>query len=352
MEFSKAVLLGLVLLQSGCSFWTQKSDTVLIREPKDTSYSVHNDLGKIAREYWRYSALAANAYQLAWPTYEKKLEVANDKSQLPPLGEQFELACRDNSKNMLPTPGWYAWENFPNEDLLKRAEDAKLFFSVWERRTKSGKVAEIAIVFRGTEGDQRQDWFSNLRWFIPTRFRGEDQYDITRFWVSRAFEAELQERMRRNEVPEDVKIVAIGHSLGGGLAQQLAYALPRNAYHPIRVGKVVALNSSPVTGWYTTDNPPRDENTRGLKIDRVFEHGEALAYIRLSINLVFPPYKSASDVRDLRFNLEETAGGFINHQIQFFACRLAEKAGATQGVIHTENFNSDEVAAADAEEEQ
>lgn len=189
-------------------------------------------------------------------------------------------------------------------------------------------VTEVAIVFRGTEADQKQDWFSNLRWFIPTWLRGEDQYDITRDLVSRIFETELQERIRQGRLPAQVKILAIGHSLGGGLAQQLAYAMPLTPSHPLRISTVIAFNSSPVTGWLSTANPPRDENTRGLEIDRIFEHGEALAYIRLPINLIVPPHKRESAVRDIRFNLEVTPGGIKNHGSQLFACRLAEESGA------------------------
>ena len=106
----------------------------------------------------------------------------------------------------------------------------------------------------------------------------------------------------------------------------------------IKVSKVVAFNSSPVTGWLSTENPPRDENTLGLEIDRVFEHGEALAYLRLLINFVVPPQKRDSHVRDMRFNFMTTAGGVTNHGSQFFACRFAEVAGATKDVVYTDSF--------------
>jgi len=346
MNLRNAGLLLIAVLQSGCSVWSQKEGTVLIREPDQPSFVVY-DRDKVQKEattYWQYTALAANAYHLAWPDYKQELVIANNKARQSPLQEQFDQACQPGSKQLVPTPGWYAWVDFPSKVLAKRAEDAKLFFSVWELRSGTGpaSVSEVAIVFRGTEADQKQDWFSNARWFIPTWLRGEDQYDITRDWVSRAFEAELQDRIRQGKLPATVKVVAVGHSLGGGLAQQLAYAMPRSAPHPISIAKVIAFNSSPVTGWFSTANPPRDENTKGLEIDRIFEHGEALAYIRMPINIIVPPQNRDSAVRDLRFELENTAGGIKNHGSQFFACRLAEVAGATKGVIHTESFASEE----------
>ncbi|MCM2461102.1 lipase family protein [Pseudomonas sp. CG7] len=344
MTIKKAGLLLIATLQAGCSVWFQKDDTVLIREPDQSSYTAHERARDIAQVYWEYTALAANAYQLAWPDYRQKLALANNKAIQSSVQDRFAQACRPHSKQLIPTPGWYAWPEFPSQAMAEQAEKAKLFFSVWELRTgnEPTDIAEVAIVFRGTEADQRQDWFSNARWFIPTRLRGEDQYDITRDWVAKAFEAEVQERIRQGKLPATVKIVAIGHSLGGGLAQQLAYALPRSVQQPIRVSKVIAFNSSPVTGWFSTGNPPRDENTKGLEIDRIFEHGEALAYIRLPINMVAPPNKRDSAVKDLRFNLKVTPGGVTNHGSQFFACRLAEVAGATKGTINTESFAAKE----------
>lgn len=340
MIIRKAVLVLMATLQAGCSIWFQKDDTVLIREPYQSSYIPHDRVGDIAKVYWQYTALAANAYQLAWPNYRQKLVVANNKAIQPPVQERFAQACRRGSKQLIPTPGWYAWPEFPSQALAEQAEEAKLFFSVWEHRTGQtpADISEVAIVFRGTEADQRQDWFSNARWFIPTKLRGEDQYDITRDWVSKAFEAELQDRIRQGKLPATVRIVAIGHSLGGGLAQQLSYAFPRSSPQPIRVSKVIAFNSSPVTGWCSTANPPRDENTKGLEIDRIFEHGEALAYIRLPINMVASPNKRDSAVRDLRFNLNMAPGGVTNHGSQFFACRLAEVAGAKKSAISTQSF--------------
>lgn len=334
MRCAKAGLMIAVVLLASCSAWWQKNDVVLVREPDQRGYG--DPIGaprftKYAQDYWEYVALAANAYHLKWPEYKEQLKSANDQALETPLDARFQQACgRDYSNQLIPTPGWYVWPNFPSKDLADLAEQAKLYFSVWEHRSSNdpASVTEVAIVFRGTEADQKQDWFSNARWFIPTWLRGEDQYNVTKIQVAKAFEAELQTRIAQGRLPVEVSITAIGHSLGGGLAQQLAYALPRTPGHPIRVTKVIAFNSSPVTGWFSTDNPPRDENTLGLEINRIFEHGEALAYIRLPINFIAPPDNRDSAVRDLRFNLHEKAGGVANHASHEFACRLAEVAGA------------------------
>ncbi|WEL57606.1 hypothetical protein PZ739_10775 [Pseudomonas kermanshahensis] len=337
----------LVVMQSGCSVWVQEEGSVLVREPANSSYDIHDnptEVAQYAQSYWPYVALAANAYNLSWPDYQQKIVGSNQKADQRSLEQLFTQACKPHSNQLIPTPGWYGWPAFPSQALADRAEKAKLFFSVWEFRgsQSSDKVTEVAIVFRGTEADQRQDWFSNARWFIPTWLRGEDQYDVAKNELAKEFEAEIQKRIAEHKLPATVKITSVGHSLGGGLAQQLAYALPRSAPHPVKVSKVIAFNSSPVTGWLSTANPPRDENTKGLEIDRVFEHGEALAYVRLPINIIVPPNKRDSYVKDLRFNLRVVPGGVSNHGSQFFACRLAEVAGATKGTINTKSFASEE----------
>ncbi|MDF3846252.1 hypothetical protein P3W55_31520 [Pseudomonas citronellolis] len=336
----KSALSLLCIALVGCSVLFQKNDTVLIRNPEATEYK-KGDFVDTAKNYWQYTALAANSYLLNWPTYKDKIIKANTNSINRDIKVRFSKSCRENTEELIPTPDWYAWPDFPPPKVLEKADTPKLFFSVWEHRTgqENDHVSEVAIVFRGTEADQLEDWLSNARWFIPKWLKNEDQYGITRDYVAKAFEAEVRNRIKQGRLPSNVTIIALGHSLGGGLAQQFAYALPQNPLDPIRVKRVIAFNSSPVTGWNGTANPPRDENAKGLEIDRIFEHGEVLAYIRLPINIFVPPNRRSSIVKDIRFNLKEIPSGIGNHVSRFFACRLAEIAGATNGVIHTENWN-------------
>jgi len=70
------------------------------------------------------------------------------------------------------------------------------------------------------------------------------------------------------------EIVAVGHSLGGGLAQLAAYSDPR-------IRRVYAFDPSMVTGFYSVNPPNRDRNVQGLAIERIYEFGEVLAYGRL-----------------------------------------------------------------------
>jgi pimeloyl-ACP methyl ester carboxylesterase len=90
------------------------------------------------------------------------------------------------------------------------------------------------------------------------------------------------------------QIVAVGHSLGGGLAQQAAYMDPR-------IRQVYAFDPSIVTG--SSDAHVRrvwSQNVPGLKIERIYEHGEFLAYLRFlqrnfRLHRMQPPAQSGFD---------------------------------------------------------
>ena len=327
MDARNAVLWVALAMQMGCSTWFQDPNTVLVKEPGASHYTVHQDIAKYAKDYWGYVALAANAYELSWPDYKDKLRAQNKSvRQKSLLMQSFDPTCERAADQLITVPGWYAWTGFPDRQFAKHAELSGLFFSVWEYRGPKG-VSQVAIVFRGTNFDQHQDWTSNFRWFIPDWLRNEDQYSVTRDQVAPAFAAELSKRIADGRLPSDVKVVAIGHSLGGGLAHQLAYAFPRSVASPLKVSQVIAFNSSPVTGWFSTPNPPRTQNTEELAIDQIFEHGEALAYLRLPIDIIKPPGKGDPAVRDVRFDLQNRIGGIRNHNSRMFACRLAQVAG-------------------------
>src|SRR5207342_1532360 len=105
------------------------------------------------------------------------------------------------------------------------------------------------------------------------------------------------DRIERNGCTSaDVMFASTGHSLGGGLAQQAAYAHPRFNY-------VYAFDPSPVTGFFDISAALREANTKDLGIDRAFEAGEILALPRMIIEGIFPPESCNPRVRTVRFNL-------------------------------------------------
>lgn len=170
-----------------------------------------------------------------------------------------------------------------------------------------GKHPQLVIAFRGSDPEQG-DWLTNLRWvtrFIPASY---DQYDQVRdnidTWINEsvdAYAATFRDPSVKgcaakppNNCP--LEMVATGHSLGGGLAQQAAYASSG------RIRRAITFDPSPVTGFYSVDKTERDTAKVGLVIDRVYEHGEFLAYVRLFMREVYPVSESDPTVYQLRFN--------------------------------------------------
>jgi pimeloyl-ACP methyl ester carboxylesterase len=113
-------------------------------------------------------------------------------------------------------------------------------------------------------------------------------------------------------------ITAVGHSLGGGLAQQAAYA-------DGRIRLVFAFDPSFVTAY--SDTPALSAiNSRGLKIDRVYEHGEILAYARFLQRQILPASACDPQIRTVRFNLLDGVP-IVQHNMAAITARLIENAG-------------------------
>jgi hypothetical protein len=183
---------------------------------------------------------------------------------------------------------------------------------------------ELAVAFGGTVFESGKDWRSNFRWFIPHH---KDEYTeiVQRF--APAFAAEF---LKRKEQPEcaflqHVSIYATGHSLGGGLAQQFAYSLPKNPSGP-HVSQVFAFDPSPVTGYYSVEKTIREYNERGLKIDRIYERGEVLAFLRSLTNFLYKPSAANPSIRHVRYALFRTHNPITGHSIAELTCNLETAA--------------------------
>lgn len=94
--------------------------------------------------------------------------------------------------------------------------------------------------------------------------------------------------------------VAVGHSLGGGLAQQAAYA-------HLDIRTVYAFDPSPVTGFRSVAKATREANSQGLTIYRAFEHGEILAYARYLLKIARALSEANPRIIEARFNLNQGA---------------------------------------------
>lgn len=211
------------------------------------------------------------------------------------------IVYRDGAEPCIADPRGWALSADPADTVDDRATG--LYFEVWEH------ARETAIVFRGTEGLQWRDWWSNLRWvtrFLPI---GLDQYDALRAVLG---EVVARASARRPGVP----IVAVGHSLGGGLAQHAAYACPD-------IVRALAFDPSPVTGFRSLPRDVRTNNAKGLLILRIYEAGEILAYLRGGVRKFVALSTADPEIVEVRFNFHG-AGLITQHSIKRLAVDLYE----------------------------
>ena len=130
-------------------------------------------------------------------------------------------------------------------------------YSIYERRIK-GELKTIVISFRGTEGADFKDWWYGNAW----KMQNDDGLDL--------FDG------IRETTPSKVKIVAIGHSLGGAIALE------------------VSLKRENVDAYVFNTSPRFSADGYNIKNKRVsiVENGEFLKSIRAPFREATQTYTS------------------------------------------------------------
>lgn len=307
-----------VLSLTACSALRQTPQEVVVREPG------HRLLGSPQP----LQAEAAKDLEFAWlseAAYGNTVGGKTEKSEAPPAQSEAALAASGCpvSQDALRAHGWNVWPDFPNDGLSKRIDAYHLRVEVWTRADPPA----VAVAFGGTVFNNQNDWTANLRWFLPKWFQANhvDEYSAIVQIFGPAFVSEFK-RQLLSDAPEwkflkQAKIYSTGHSLGGGLAQQFAYALPVDSQVP-RVAHVFAFDPSPVTGFYSVDESVRDVNRQSLFIDRIYERGEVLAVVRSLTSVLVQPSETKPTIRGVRYSLFYPADPVAGHSMKALACKL------------------------------
>jgi len=250
----------------------QAPDQVIQRTEGEDNFAQRQKAGPVAARVLPYALLAEESYDPRVYATHKAAPRATTCAAGGPTG----CDPADDRRAAQWLSEWrYVWScDGPEQCKVRAAGHGEpaggLGVQVWAR--KGAHCPEAVIAFRGTLGGDKGDWESNFHWILrllPTPIY--DQYDQVRDHVADFLShAERDPCYRRGAT----QITAVGHSLGGGLAQLAAYSDPR-------IRRVYAFDPSMVTGFYSVDPPHRDRNVQGLRIERIYEFGEVLAFGRL-----------------------------------------------------------------------
>jgi hypothetical protein len=172
---------------------------------------------------------------------------------------------------------------------------------VWRR----DDCSELVVAFRGVNLLDPSDWLY-LRWLFP-RF---DPYQQVSAQVENIAAISGCRRAA-------TRMVAVGHSLGGGLAEATAYADGRIRY-------VYEFNTFPAGGFVGPDPMVQARNKIGLGIDNVYEAGEFAHLPQLLLQ--GPGTVCNPHVRTVQFNLVPIGLPIEKHKIDTFTVNMLELA--------------------------
>ncbi|HRD76342.1 MAG TPA: hypothetical protein PK264_10425 [Hyphomicrobiaceae bacterium] len=140
-----------------------------------------------------------------------------------------------------------------------RTPSSSLAMDVYHRDTPAR--LEVLVAFRGTQSLDASDWLANMSWALAWA------PIATRYDEARAEFREVRKAAFKTAGTKKVAFIAAGHSLGGGLAQHIAYAYP--------CVSAAIFNSSFVTNQFRLAEP----NTKA-QIIHVFEDLDELTRLR------------------------------------------------------------------------
>ncbi|HEY6521517.1 MAG TPA: lipase [Roseiarcus sp.] len=296
----KAIAAAIALpLLSGCAglHLDQEPGQVIQRTEGEDNYAERQKAGPVAARVLPYGLLAEQSYDHTVYTAHR---IAVRASACGLDNPEDCDARADDQRVVRWLNEWrYVWScDGPDACGVRTPGQTEpaggLGVQIWAR--KGVPCSEAIIAFRGTVGGDKGDWESNFHWILRA-FPVYDQYEQVRDHISDFIGRIERDSCYRKGTTE---IIAVGHSLGGGLAQLAAYS-------DHRIRRVYAFDPSMVTGFYSVNPPNRDRNARGLGIERVYEFGEVLAYGRLIMLHTIPLSPCNPRVVSVRFRVFQGA---------------------------------------------
>lgn len=306
----------------GCKSFQQTPDEAMYRAPGARLLDETVDAGVPARLHWQYAWLAVASYN-AIVDLPGETEPLGSNTRVGPVTIEANgksITC-DGPEEELKKAGWNRIDPIwpaPHDVIYPVLLRTHTRVQVWENRAQK----TLVVSFGGT--DSGIDWRSNFRWFIP---ESEDEYSIVAKQVTTAFAAEFKRRLQQpeNAYLREMKLNTTGHSLGGGLAQQFAYALPADPDGLVpRVSRIYAFDSSPVTGHGDVDEATLRTNVIGMRTDRIYERGEFLAAARAFTGLFLVPSDKNPAIRGVRYMFfwKTPVDAVSSHSMPRLACYL------------------------------
>lgn len=302
-----AILTIYVLFKASAPFAPQRKGIVNVRDGSASAYEP-KAAKAYAEQFWQYAVLSAAAYK-------------KDKAEVNEFVRDQELTNWELRYIKPESVGFFRrlWRKKREEQHAVKG----LHYHIWFNR----QLNAVAVVFRGTRATRISDWIANAHWFIGIR----DHYtDIDGFICNQIVEritaifAANPSRAKTWRGKQPRRLYCCGHSLGGGLARQLAYVFPDGSVDEIAVH---AFDSSAVDGRYWLENRNArvfDQENPSVKFNEIFERGEVLGVLRMAAK-AFP--KTIQTISYYRFNYMKSLRPIKSHNMKDLASALKKIRG-------------------------
>lgn len=279
-----------------------------------------NDITKRAFEDDKFIVEMANRYGLMALFAETVYRAELDEAVRDQLGCMYLVpGWQGNAQFGMPkvagaVSGWERWIPTDSGEAPCLNDQSGLFYETYVNRDANGAIREAVIAFRGTEnrpGQVRSDWTSNLAaafGFEPA------QYKVARDHVPGV----ILRLIKAAGGSDKIKIYAVGHSLGGGLAQQAGY-LSND------ILEVFTFNTTPVTNWTYLRHIGLVRQGYPI-IHRIYHGGEALETPRFIATTATKARYGRHDI-GIQFDNRSYIKG---HSMKILACNFGIILSKTQ----------------------